>query len=355
MTNPDRIRIVAIGAGKQAQCAHLPHYSILPGCELVAVVDRDPELAERVAQRFGVPAWYSTHQEALEKAQPDAFLVTLPPIPSAERLVCELLHTGVPVMMEKPLAGSPTAARRICEEVRKTGTLLRVGFHKRSDPATIAAKEEILRLRQTGELGSMTYVRIQVSLSGNWIANAYRYALTSAAPFTPETFPLADMEGIEERDLERFEMFVSGNGHQFDLMRHLLGESFKIDYVDPTGVLLAVRSESGVPAVFEFTPFNSTRDWVEYAEVCFERGYVRIDLPAPLAMHTPGRVEFFRDEGPDGTAVRTVPVFPRIGATQRQAMYFLDALRGEETPLCDADQAAESVMIAAEWTRRLRA
>ena len=35
-----------------------------------------------------------------------------------------------------------------------------VGYHKRSDPATIDTKAEIDRLKETGEMGLMKYVRI---------------------------------------------------------------------------------------------------------------------------------------------------------------------------------------------------
>ena len=37
--------------------------------------------------------------------------------------------------------------------------------------------------------------------------------------------------------------------------------------------------------------FETSIDWHESALVAFQHGYVRIELPAPLAYNRPGRVE----------------------------------------------------------------
>ena len=47
-----------------------------------------------------------------------------------------------------------------------------IGYHKRSDPASMYAKAEIDRLKASGELGRMTYVRILMP-SGDWVAGGF--------------------------------------------------------------------------------------------------------------------------------------------------------------------------------------
>jgi hypothetical protein len=42
----------------------------------------------------------------------------------------------------------------------------------------------------------------------------------------------------------------------------------------------------------------------------FEQGYVKLDLPAPLAMNRPGRVEIFKDPGNGKTPETMVPTLP---------------------------------------------
>ena len=96
----------------------------------------------------------------------------------------------------------------------------------------------------------------------------------------------------------RYVAFVNYYIHQVNLMRHLLGEPYRVDYADPSGVLLVVRSESGVCGAIEMQPYRTTVDWQEKALVAFENGWIEVALPAPVALNRPGRVVAFRDPGP---------------------------------------------------------
>ncbi len=77
-----------------------------------------------------------------------------------------------------------------------------------------------------------------------------------------------------------------------------------------------------MPGVFEFKPYASTKDWREHPFVAFERGYVRVDLPAPLAINRAGTAEVFRDLGGETAPTTTHPVLPSISAMASQARNF---------------------------------
>jgi predicted dehydrogenase len=99
------------------------------------------------------------------------------------------------------------------------------------------------------------------------------------------------------------------------------------------------------------SPYRTTLDWQESALVCFEKGTVRLELPAPLASNRPGRVEFFRDPG-DGAAPQTIiPQLPWIHAMRQQAMNFVAAIKGEREPLSSAEEALEDLRVAKEYIR----
>jgi predicted dehydrogenase len=152
---------------------------------------------------------------------------------------------------------------------------------------------------------------------------------------------------------ERYTSFVNYYIHQVNLMRYLLGEPYRVTYADPSGVLLAGQSAGGAACTIEMTPYRTTVDWQESALVCFEKGYLRLDLPAPLASNRPGRVEFFRDPG-EGAAPQTVlPQLPWVHAMRQQAANFVAALRGEARPPCEAEEALEDLKIAREYIRLL--
>ena len=142
--------------------------------------------------------------------------------------------------------------------------------------------------------------------------------------------------------------------HQVNLMRHMLGEPYSVTHADPSGVVLVVKSESGVAGVIEMSPYVTSVDWQESVLVAFERGYVKLELPAPLASNRPGRVEILRDPG-DGVRPRTeVPQLPWVHAMRQQAVNFVSAIRGGGKPLCDAAEALEDLKVAQDYISLLR-
>lgn len=344
----DKVRIGFVGVGGMGQCAHLRNYASLPECEVVAIAELREDMRNKVARRYGVSKTYPDFQTMLANEKLDG-IVASQPFTRHGVLVPELLKAGVPIFTEKPLAGSLAVAEKLAESSRASGTWHMVGYHKRSDPASMAAKEEIERLKSTGELGKMTYVRITMP-AGDWVASGFNDLLSGSdpAPALQWDPPPADMD---EPTRLAYEAFVNYYIHQVNLMRFLLGERYSVTYAHPSGIMLVGTSASGIPAVIEMTPYRTTIDWQESALVCFEKGYVKLDLPAPLASNRAGRVEFFRDPG-DGVAPQTIiPQLPWTHAMRQQAANFVRAIRGEAKPPCDAEEALEDLRVAREYIR----
>jgi predicted dehydrogenase len=153
---------------------------------------------------------------------------------------------------------------------------------------------------------------------------------------------------------KRYDVFVNFYIHQINLIRFLLGENYSIHYADPSGVLLAGASESGVACALEMAPFRTTIDWQESALVAFEKGWIRLELPAPLAIDRPGRVTVYEDKG-NGAEPRTYsPTLPFIHAMRRQAELFIAAVRGEQTMLCRAEEALQDLLLARTYIELLQ-
>lgn len=158
--------------------------------------------------------------------------------------------------------------------------------------------------------------------------------------------------GSETR--QAYDSFVNYYIHQVNLMRHLLGERYTVSYADPAGVLLVVHGESGITGTIEMSPYNTTVDWQEQALIAFERGYIQLDLPAPLASNRPGRVTLYRDPGNGATPEKVQPQLPWIHAMRQQAINFIAAIQGDPTPLCEASEALEDLKIARDYMAALR-
>jgi predicted dehydrogenase len=352
----DKVRIGFVGTGGMGQMAHLRNYALLPDCEVVAVSETREGLGARVAARYGVAKAYPDAASMIAAEKLDG-LVASQPFWRHGIVVSELLKTGLKIFIEKPLAASLPVAEQLEAADKAAGGRIMVGYHKRSDPATIYAKAEIDRLKASGELGKLRYVRITTP-SGDWIANGWLGCIDAPRPDL-----VVDPEdpGLDPENRKAFSAFVNFYIHQINLIRHLAGENYKLSYVDPTGLLITGNGlATGVPVLLEANPYMSPSDWQESALVCFDYGFVKVDLPAPLAHNRPGRVEIFRDPPRPGNDWKPaggstlIPQLPWDHAMRVQAQNFVKFCRGEAPPPCGASEAAEDVRIARTWLKLVK-
>lgn len=345
---PDLVRIGFVGVGGMGQCAHLRNYASIPGCAVAALAEIRPETARRVAEKYGVPAVYADAAEMLARESLDA-LVCSQPFERHAVLLPELLAHGKPLFIEKPLAASLEAGERLLAQIKASGARVMVGYHKRSDPATMHAVAEVRRLRESGKLGRFKYVRILMP-AGDWIAGGFwdHVDCGDAAGALECEPPPSDMNAAGHA---KYVEFVNYYIHQVNLLRHFLGEPYRVTHADPSGVLLMAESESGVPGLIEMSPYTTSVDWQESVLACFEHGYVKLELPAPVAVNRPGQVEILHDPGNGATPTVTRPHLPWVHAMRQQALNFVAALRGDHTPLCGPDEALEDLRMARDYLR----
>lgn len=347
-----KVRIGFVGVGSMGQMAHLRNYGTIPDCQVVAIAELRAKTAQRVAQRYNISQVYSDHRAMLAAEKLDG-LVCTQPFTRHGVILPELFQTGIPLLTEKPLASSLEVGEQLVQAIRNSKSWHMVGYHKRSDPATIYAKAEIERLKQSGELGKMRYVRITMP-PGDWIAAGFNELINEGDPAPQLAFdpPAHDLDAKGQDDYVRF---VNYYIHQVNLMRHLLGEPYRAVFADKNEVLLVGESASGVTCTLEMAPYQTSIDWQESALVSFEHGYVKLDLPAPVALNRPGRVEIFKDPGKGATPQTIVPQLPWVHAMRQQAINFVRAIRGEIAPPCDSIEALEDLRVARDYLKLLYA
>ncbi len=344
-----KVRIGFVGVGGMGQCAHLKNYAQLKDiCEVVAIAEVRPGLAKKVAQKYDVPKVYCCHEEMLKSEKLDG-IVASQPFTRHGTLIPELLKAKVPVFTEKPIAGSIENGEKIIKAMEKSGTWMMIGYHKRSDPATAWAKAEIERLKKSGELGKMKYVRILMP-AGDWVASGFTDLIGTdeKCPNFEWDKPASDLSK-EMNDI--YIGFVNYYIHQVNLMRHLLCEKYDVSFVDPSNVLMAGNSAGGVAWTIEMSPYQTTIDWQESALVCFEKGWIKLELPAPLASNRPGRVSIYKDPGNGIQPTLLEPQLPWVHAMRQQAINFCSAVAGKGQPLCTAEEALEDLKVARKYLK----
>lgn len=340
-----KIKLGFVGVGMMGQMAHLRNYATLDDCEIVALAESRPQLARQVATHYGIPQIYANPQTMLAKESLDAVVACLQF--GHHATVLPLVYPKVKhVFTEKPLAISVAAAEKLVATAAQSDSTHVVGYHKRSDPAVTTARAIMDTWQKSGEMGALKYIRILMP-AGDWIANGFAGVIRTDEPvpdFPTEPPPPEFTPAIAREYIS----FVNYYIHQVNLMHYLMNEMCHVTFAEKSGVLLGVESASGIPGIIEMTPYQTTVAWEEEVLVAFTRGYIKIKLPAPLAIHRPGSVEVYENAA-NTTPRRYFPTLPWDDAMLQQARNFLCVCRGELSPPCTAFEAVADLKIAREY------
>jgi predicted dehydrogenase len=348
--NQRKLRIGFIGAGNMGQMAHLRHYANLPDCHVCALFEPRPQLALKVAARYGIETIYETPSAMMENADLDGVVVPQP-FDRHGQIVTPLYEYSVPILTEKPLASSITVGERMVTALEKSSTFHMVGNHKRSDLATQWVVQEIARLENTRELGALRYIRITMP-PGDWLAGGFDELLSSdetpATAFLMSADPRPD--DLSDQEFQQYANFVNYYIHQINLLRYLLGEDYRVTFADKSGVLLVAESASGVTATIEMAPYSTALGWEENILIGFEKGYIKLSLPSPLSLNQAGEVEVLHPSEDHSPQIYR-PIFAPEGAMRSQAKNFLRAIRKEIAPPCEAREALQDLRVARDYLR----
>lgn len=345
-----KVRIGFVGVGFMGQRAHLQNYVNIPDCEVVAISELHPELGKLVAARYGVPKIYMRAEEMLEKEKLDG-VVASQPFHFHGSIVPMITKYKLPVFTEKPLSNSIATGEKICQALQETGMWQMVGYHKRNDPAVVCALQQITEWKLSGDVGKMKYIRALMP-AGDWVGNGSRGLITADETIQTPPIPLdPNPSDMDDSTNSEYQGFVNYYIHQVNLIAYLLGERYKATYAEKSGVFMAGESHSGIPVVLEMSPYTTSLDWQESYLVGFERGYIKIMLPCPLAHNCAGRVEIFKDGINGLPPTTTVPMLPCDHAMYKQAENFVAAVAGKAKPACDASEALEDIKLSREYIR----
>src|SRR5438105_8920099 len=102
-TEPRPVRFGYVGCGFMAQKVHLPNFSRIPGCELLALAEVRTGLRDRVADRYAIPRRYASHEEIACDPEIEAVGVSAG-FTLQGQMARDLLKAGKHVFMEKPMA-----------------------------------------------------------------------------------------------------------------------------------------------------------------------------------------------------------------------------------------------------------
>jgi len=148
----DKIGVGVIGLGWAGR-EHLKRYVANPRADVLGVADVVQEAADKVAEIYGVKAYYDP-KEFLDAEGLDAVSICTPNVFHAP-LAIEAARRGISAMTEKPMCTTSSEGKRMVEAHQEAGTKLMVAVCRRFEAGSIYLK----KLVDAGYLGTINYAR----------------------------------------------------------------------------------------------------------------------------------------------------------------------------------------------------
>ena len=209
-----KVKVCLIGAGQWGR-QHARVFSQRPDVTLCAVAGRSLEKTQTRAAEFGLRA-YTNVLEMLEREKPELVSLSLPNLEHFEATM-QVIQSGYPLLVEKPLAFDLREADQMLNEAAKRDLFFAINFNHRYAKPLRLAREAI----EKGRLGDLTHAIWRFGGEANI-----------------STHPHANL--------------IETQCHGFDQLEHLCGpiESVMAEMTDRTGggyrtVALALRFASG--------------------------------------------------------------------------------------------------------------
>lgn len=310
MSAPFRLGLIGTGGIAKAYAAAIAGGT---AARLTAVADTDREVLAAFAAETGA-APFPSHLDLAAAGLCDAVIVTTPPVTHAP-IVIDLAARGLPVLCEKPLSVDLDSARRMARAARDNGVLLSMASKFRFAEDVIEARAMV----RAGLIGTPLILENLftgvVDMTGRWNANA---AVSGGG------------------------VLIDNGTHSVDIIRYFLGPVTEVLAVAgprfqsvsvEDSVTLMARTLGGALAHVE-TSWSYHKDRSAFIGLIGTGGAIEVGWRGSRLRRQPaGAWE------PFGSG------YDKVAAFARQIEHFVGALRGEDKPLPDLEDALASVAV----------
>jgi predicted dehydrogenase len=299
------LRLAIVGVGDVAQRDYLPELDRLADrVELAVACSRGAKRARDVAERFAIPRWTTSYQEAVSADDVDAVL-NLTPFSLHVEVTLAALAAGKHVYSEKPLALTSADAHVIAEEAARRGCVVVAAPCVMLFPQVRRAQEIVA----SGELGNVFTARGHgqggVPPWDGYLSDPSPYFARAGGPLVDmAVYPLHALTGLLG-PVREVCAFSAKTRDSFDIVEGpFAGRSVPVE--TPDNWHLVLRLEDGTLASVEAN--NCASDAIApELEVRGERsalGINLLDVSEPLRLQVDGEdrsevVPHERSAGPD--------------------------------------------------------
>jgi len=202
--------------------------------ELVAVMSRSGERAEKYAKEFGAEYWYTSLKELLSNPEVDAVYIATPNNLHREQVITAA-RMGKHVLCEKPLGRTVRECEEMIEECRRSGVKLGVAFMMRFH----GLHQKIKKLINDGTIGKPVLARAQLTCWYPKMEGAWRQ--------DPELGGGGSLIDMGSHCIDLLEMLLSTKVKEVSAFQDTLVHDYPVE--DTSAVLL--RFENGAIGIVD--------------------------------------------------------------------------------------------------------
>ena len=148
------VNVCIVGAGRVGKLHTGTLRRYMPDSDVVALVDTQEDILHQSADEFEIEQRYTSLEQALDKSEFDAVIITTPTF-THKQIAVLAAENRKHVFLEKPMAMDLEECDSIIQACEKHGALLQLGFMRHFDPDFSLAHERI----QAGEIGEPMLVK----------------------------------------------------------------------------------------------------------------------------------------------------------------------------------------------------
>ncbi len=163
-----KIKWGVIGAGGIADRRTLPGMMLADNCELIGVMEVNPDLSQKLAEKYGAKYAYTSAEELLDNEEIEAVYIASP-VAFHKTQVMAAAQCGKHVLCEKPIAITLDDSKEAYDACCQSRVLSAAGFMMRYHSLHKKMKELVAK----DKLGQIVSCRLQMScwfpfIEGNW-------------------------------------------------------------------------------------------------------------------------------------------------------------------------------------------
>ncbi len=185
--------------------SYLRHLLTMPDVELVGIQDSDAGIVSRRAAEVKNPPAFTDYKKMLAELRPD-FVVALGRHSQMASIAHDLIDSGYPFLMEKPMSLNAAQLEPVAEKAAKRNAFIAVPLAQRYSPFARRARE----MMAAGRIGELSHIYVRINRPG-----PARYKAWDC----PWMFDPAESGGGCLRNL---------GSHGLDMFLHLTGEDAQV-------------------------------------------------------------------------------------------------------------------------------